>query len=169
MLVLGLLLYFQCVRTYRVQQQCRSHCNSDVVGVGEEECILASPYYNHSQWSTCLTGDYVMHASNQRRYCPRRATVCWYQCMLEFHEHDRGPVKNYCFCASRETVPSENLPLHCYSPRGEDCNWYRECLERRYQCEGTDYGYAIDREYTRKNLVICFPSTMISAIMAVIG
>ena len=63
-------------------------------------------------------------------------------------------MKNDSFCASRETVPSENLPPHCYSPRDEDCNWYRECLERRYQCEGTDYSYAI--EYTRKNFCNLF-------------
>ena len=43
-----------------------------------------------------------------------------------------------------ETVPTGNLPPHCFDPRGENCNWYRECLERRYQCEGTNHGYAIE-------------------------
>ena len=148
MLILGLLLYF--VPEPSLQQQCRTH-NGNVVGVGEAECVLLSPYYHRYQWATCLTEDYVMRASNQRHYCRGRATVCWYQCMLELHELDQGPVYNDCRCSPSETTteaPTDNLHPHCYSPRGEDCSWYRECLERRYQCQGTDDGYAI--EYAEK-------------------
>ena len=36
------------------------------------------------------------------------------------------------------------LPPHCYNPKGDECSWYRECLEARYPCEGTGAGYAIE-------------------------
>lgn len=145
MLILSLLLYF--VPKPSVQQRCRT--SSDVGGT---ECVLLTPYYSRYQWATCLTEDYIIRVSNQRHYCrDSSAVICWYQCMLEFHELDQGPVYNDCRCSPGETTteaPTDNLPPHCYSPRGEDCSWYRECLERRYQCEGTNHGYAI--EYAEK-------------------
>jgi len=144
MLILGLLLCF--VPEPSFQQQCRS--NSDVGGT---ECVLLTPYYSQYQWATCLTEDYIMRASNQRHYCRGRVAVCWYQCMLELNDLDQGPVYSNCRCSPGETTteaPTDNLPPHCYSPRGEDCRWYRECLEMRYQCEGTEHGYAI--EYAEK-------------------
>ena len=144
MLILSLLLYF--VPEPTVQQQCRTN-NGNVVGIGGTECVLLSPYYNYSQWSTCLTEDYIIRASNQRHICRGRVAVCWYQCMLEFYNIAEGPVYNDCRCSPGETTteaPTDNLPPHCYSPSGEDCSWYRECLERRYQCEGTDDDYAIE-------------------------
>ena len=146
--ILGLLLFF--VPEPSEQQQCRTN-NGDLVGIGGAECVLLSPYYNHSQWATCLTEDYIIRVSNQRHICRGRTAICWYQCMLEFYDIAQGPVHNDCRCSPGETTteaPTDNLPAHCYSPRGEDCSWYRECLERRYQCEGTDHGYAI--EYAEK-------------------
>ena len=35
------------------------------------------------------------------------------------------------------------LPDECFSPGGIDCTWYRDCLEVRYPCEGTEDSYAI--------------------------
>ena len=148
-LILSLLLYF--VPEPSLQQQCRTQ-NGNVVGIGGTECVLLTPYYSQYQWATCLTEDYIMRVSNQRHYCrDPSAVICWYQCMLEFYELDQGPVYSGCRCSPGETTteaPTDNLPPHCYSPRGEDCSWYRECLERRYQCEETDDSYAI--EYAEK-------------------
>ena len=71
MLIFSLLLYF--VPEPTVQQQCHTN-NGSVVGIGGTECVLLSPY-NHYQWSTCLTEDYIMRASNQSHDCRGRATV----------------------------------------------------------------------------------------------
>ena len=146
MLILSLCLYF--VPEPSFQQRCRT--SSDVGGA---ECIFSSYYYRY-QWATCLTEDYIIRISNERHICSGRVAMCWYQCMLELYELDQGPVYNDCRCSPGETAteaPTDNLHSlqpHCYSPRGEDCSWYRECLERRYQCQGTDDGYAI--EYAEK-------------------
>lgn len=140
MLLLSVLLHF--VPEPSEQQQCRS--NSDVGGT---ECVLLTPYYSQYQWATCLTEDYIIRRSNQMHVCRGRVAICWYQCMLEFYNMEQGLVNNGCRCSPGNTTteaPTDNLPPHCYSPRGEDCSWYRECLERRYQCEGTDHGYAIE-------------------------
>lgn len=37
----------------------------------------------------------------------------------------------------------DQLASDCFNPSGENCNWYKECLEKRYQCEKTSYPYAI--------------------------
>ena len=144
MILLSLLLHF--LPEPSEQQQCRT--NSDVGGT---ECVLLTPYYSQYQWATCLTEDYIIRRSNQMHVCRGRVAICWYQCMLELYDMEQGLVNNGCRCSPGDTTteaPTDNLPPHCYSPSGEDCSWYRECLERRYQCEGTDRGYAI--EYAEK-------------------
>jgi len=32
--------------------------------------------------------------------------------------------------------PSVILPARCYSPDGTDCDWYRDCLHRMFNCTG---------------------------------
>ncbi|KAL4238776.1 hypothetical protein ACF0H5_003483 [Mactra antiquata] len=36
------------------------------------------------------------------------------------------------------------IPDTCYSPPGDDCSWYRNCLEKRYPCKEQGESYAID-------------------------
>ncbi len=67
--------------------------------------------------------------------------------MLEIYGIGNGAVYDVCRCSPGQNTteaPTGDLPMHCYSPRGEDCSWYRECLEVRYPCEGTGNDYAID-------------------------
>lgn len=121
--------------------------------LGRTSCVLLTPYYSEYQWATCLTDDYIMRASDQRHLClDRTATQCWYQCMLELNDLEQGPVYEDCSCSPNEmpmtVAPTDDLPPHCYSPEGNDCHWYRECLEARYPCEGSNAGYAI--EYAEK-------------------
>ena len=59
---------------------------------------------------------------------------------------DRGDVNKDCACSPGEQItvaPTNNLSPHCYSPRGDDCSWYRNCLEVRYPYKGTVHAYAI--------------------------
>lgn len=139
-LTLGILLV--CAPDLSFQQQCTT--SNDIGGVS---CVLLTPYYSEYQWATCLTEDYIMRVSDNRHYCRSNfVTQCWYQCMLEIHELDQGPVYEGCRCSPGEVIteaPTDVIPPHCYSPSGNDCNWYRNCLEVRYPCEDTNDGYAI--------------------------
>lgn len=130
-----------------LQQTCRS--SSDL---GQTECVLFRDYSAY-QWATCLTEDYIklVHVNSRARCTGGTAvTQCWYQCMFEIYNRDEGVVYSSCRCTPGESPPNNVnvLPAGCYSPRGDDCGWYANCLERRYPCSGTDDGYAI--EYARK-------------------
>ncbi|XP_078357848.1 uncharacterized protein LOC144642693 isoform X1 [Oculina patagonica] len=35
------------------------------------------------------------------------------------------------------------LPEECDSPSGDSCDWYQNCLEKKYPCEASSYPYAI--------------------------
>ncbi|OWF52565.1 uncharacterized protein LOC110447600 [Mizuhopecten yessoensis] len=73
--------------------------------------------------------------------------------MCEMNDKCNGPdVYSNCSCDPNrpqtqiETTamsPRPTLPPWCFSPDGQTCSWYRECLEERYHCEGTDAAYAI--------------------------
>ena len=128
---------------------CRS--SSDLSSV---ECVLLAPFYSEYQWATCLTDDYIKRSSNLRYQCRYSAAICWYQCQVELHSIDAGPVNDDCRCSQDATTLSSTtndmptLAPQCFSPSGNDCGWYRECLEARYPCSGTEDGYAI--EYAEK-------------------
>ena len=130
-----------------LQQQCRSSAN-----LGGVECVLFSQYYDDYQWATCLTNDYIRRSSNQRHICRNNARYCWYQCMIEFYNEESGTVTDGCRCSPGGVAtvqpPTDSLAPECYSPIGEDCRWYRNCLEVRYPCQGTGDAYAI--EYAQK-------------------
>ena len=117
--------------------------------LGQTECVLLSPYYSLYQWGTCVTADYVLRASaaqGKPAHCrDARVTQCYYQCMVEVHYLGSGPVYDDCRCSPGVTVvpPTQSLPPQCFSPTGSDCQWYRQCLGKRYDCSGTGYDYAI--------------------------
>uniref|UniRef100_A0A6P8IQR0 Uncharacterized protein LOC116303355 n=1 Tax=Actinia tenebrosa TaxID=6105 RepID=A0A6P8IQR0_ACTTE len=117
---------------------------------GIVKCILIPRYNNQYQWATCLTDTYIKQKSSQRHQCiDRSRTYCWYQCMLEVNDKNNGPVTNDCSCSPSQTTiyppisPTTPLPAECYSPSGKSCDWYRNCLERKYPCEPTTNAYAI--------------------------
>ena len=73
------------------------------------------------------------------------STSAWF----ELYNVAQGTVNSECRCSSGDQAPTpDSLPPECYSPNGRDCSWYRNCLEVRYPCQGTNNGYAI--EYAEK-------------------
>ena len=135
---------------FTLQQRPECGGSSDV---GQAECVLLTPHYNRSQWATCLTESYIMRI-NASHNCRGRVPQCWYQCMLEIYGIDEGPVYSNCSCSTGEFPINSvsGLEPDCYSPQGDDCEWYINCLERRYPCRGTDDGYAIEFAYKFCNL-----------------
>ena len=128
-----------------------SQCDKWSGPAGTVECVQLRSYNNEYQWGTCVTDTYVKQKSNQKHHCiDRTATYCWYQCMLEVHNKDYGSVTRNCSCTPSNPTsypntltPTTLLPPECYSPPGDSCDWYRNCLERRYPCEATSNQYAI--------------------------
>ena len=62
-----------------------------------------------------------------------------------------GSVTQDCSCKDTGSTTSNPftgllttlLPPDCYSPSGDSCDWYRNCLEKKYPCEDTSNAYAI--------------------------
>lgn len=113
---------------------------SNTEQLGSTECVLLSPLSDTPyQQATCLTHEYTIH----RKYiCREIANKCSYQCQYERHEQQKDNCK--CFGDQDIVTKPPDLDQQCYSPSGDNCNWYRECLERRYACEGTEHCYAIE-------------------------
>ena len=70
--------------------------------------------------------------------------------MIEVHDKSSGTVTDDCSCQPSNTtpkpytgIPTTSLPSKCYSPSGDSCDWYRNCLEKKYPCEDTSNAYAI--------------------------
>ena len=71
--------------------------------------------------------------------------------MIEVHEKNYGSVTDDCSCqpGSLSTlhpytgIPTTSLPPECYSPPGDSCDWYRNCLEKRHPCEASSNAYAL--------------------------
>ncbi|KAK3580286.1 hypothetical protein CHS0354_023524 [Potamilus streckersoni] len=131
-------------------------CSPTLGPAGFEECVNLYPSYsNRSQWATCLTDSYIRQKSKGRHACiDTRATYCWYQCMIETYEIGPGypapsPVYDDCACGSDSLRTTQRpssmstLPPWCFSPNGQECSWYKQCLEKRHPCEGTQSAYAV--------------------------
>ena len=100
-------------------------------------------YFNQYQWATCLTNSYIKQKSGHRHRCVHPlATYCWYQCMVEVHSINSGFVTRDCSCRPGITLTG-SLPSVCYSPTGNSCDWYNNCLRKKYSCEDTSNAYAI--------------------------
>ena len=133
---------------------CRGHGPSYVTCITAPLELLSASSY---QDITATNGQPVllMHTygkkSNQKHICRYiYATYCWYQCMIEVHDKSSGTVTDDCSCEPSNTtpkpytgIPTTSLPSKCYSPSGDSCDWYRNCLEKKYPCEDTSNAYAI--------------------------
>ncbi|XP_068712021.1 uncharacterized protein [Montipora capricornis] len=129
-----------------VQHGFAAQCNKDSGPSGETSCVQIPEYENQFQWTTCLTNAYIQQKSNHKHECHDRSnTFCWHQCMLELHNKDNGSVTDDCSCnPSLFTDQTQaSLPAGCYSPSGNSCDWYRNCLEKTYPCEDTSNAYAL--------------------------
>jgi len=70
--------------------------------------------------------------------------------MVEVHSKNYGPVTEDCSCEPGSptsnpytAIPTTPLPPECYSPPGDSCDWYRNCLEKKHPCEASSNAYAI--------------------------
>ena len=133
------------VLLFFLQQACTQSCNLFFGPSGTTACVQIDSYNNQYQWATCLTDSYILQKSFQRHACIYQfANYCWYQCMLEVHDKESGPVTSDCSCSPSSLPnptlsPTISLPSFCYSPSGSSCQWYGSCLERKYPCRGTAY------------------------------
>ncbi|XP_062587432.1 uncharacterized protein LOC134249093 [Saccostrea cucullata] len=55
--------------------------------------------------------------------------------MLEDHKVESGTVSEDCECNENQTLPINDLPSWCYSPSGDNCSWYSQCLEKKFTCQ----------------------------------
>ncbi|XP_076076633.1 uncharacterized protein LOC143047449 [Mytilus galloprovincialis] len=134
------ILFLSCVRVVD------GNCDRDTGPSGVTECFLDSSYYKEYQWGTCITNVYMQEKSGGKYHCrDSTRTYCYYQCMLELHDVESGPVYDDCKCENGQEYTESNLtlPSRCYSPSGADCSWYRDCLERKFKCSGTEDDYAM--------------------------
>ena len=127
-----------------VQSGWATQCDRNVGPSGPNQCVPLRQYYNKYQWATCLTNTYIQQQSGHKHICvDRSATYCWYQCMIEVHNKGYGSVSDDCSCDPNAVLPTLALPTECYSPAGDSCDWYRNCLEKKYSCQATSNAYAI--------------------------
>lgn len=130
-------------------------CDSRTGPPGGIDCLKIDRY-NKNQWGTCLTDAYIRQKSGNQHQCVDQSrTYCYYQCMLELYDINSGTVNDICACNDSSIISTtqrgpttSGLPIDCFSPDGSSCNWYIDCLERRYPCQGTSAGYAL--EYATK-------------------
>ena len=126
-----------------VQSGRATQCNVIVGPPGPTECVQIARYNNQYQWATCLSNAYIQQKSGHKHICSSPyANYCWYQCMIEVHNKNYGSVTDDCSCQPGR-IPTLSLPPECYSPAGDSCDWYRNCLEKKYPCEATSNAYAI--------------------------
>ncbi|CAG2213220.1 unnamed protein product [Mytilus edulis] len=105
-----------------------------------------SRYNNMFQWGTCLTDEYIRTKTSEDWECEdRSATYCYFQCMDKVHNKNNGRVSLDCSCSDGDQYRESNLtlPARCYSPSGTDCTWYKDCLERKYECSKSNDDYAM--------------------------
>lgn len=127
-----------------VQRGWTQRCNQFFGPSGTTACVKISSYNDQYQWATCLTSSYILQKSSRRHICRNPFTVyCWYQCMIEVHNKESGPVTSDCSCTPSfvpkpPLSPTTSLPSFCYSPSGTSCLWYRSCLEKKYPCKDTN-------------------------------
>ena len=134
-----------------VQSGWATECDENVGPPGPTECIQLLRYNSQYQWATCLSNAYIQQKSGHKHICMNRyATYCWYQCMIEVHNKNYGSVTDDCSCQPGSPtsnpytgIPTTSLPPECYSPSGDSCDWYRNCLEKKYPCEASSNAYAI--------------------------
>ena len=128
-------------------------CDPHTGPAGVSRCFLGTPDYSKYQCGTCLTDAYIRQRSKGKHACEDTTiTYCYYQCMIEKHGLDEGPVYDDCLCEANRPLPQPPviLPASCYSPDGTDCNWYSQCLARMYDCSGqADYAIQYGEKYCK--------------------
>ena len=133
-----------CLKTFNADEL---SCDNKSGPSGLTECVLLSARYNDYQWATCLTNAYATQRSGGKYHCLNpTSTYCWFQCMLETYDSMGPAVTGKCKCKPGNSFANV-APSSCQSPNGNDCNWYKDCLEATYPCSGTNASYAVDFGY----------------------
>ena len=76
---------------------------------GGSHCIPLSSYDNKHQWATCLSDSYIRQKSKGSHVCrDKDRTYCWYQCMNEVHDIDKGK-DIFCIFNPHQIIAPGNL------------------------------------------------------------
>jgi len=126
-------------------------CDPDTGQGGLTRCILRAPNYTKYQCVLCLADACIIEKSTGLHRCrDRSATYCYYPCMREKYGLERGTVYDDCLLDATKQLPQAPiiLPSACYSPAGMDCNWYRQCLAKMFNCTGpADYAISYGEKF----------------------
>lgn len=121
-------------------------CDKTQGPAGTSLCLPIEGYVGN-QWATCLTEPYILRKSRGQHECVEaQSAYCWYQCMIEVHDKGNGTVETECACTPDQGTPhSPNTTLDhsCFSPPGDTCSWYRDCLERQFPCREASDSYVV--------------------------
>ena len=141
-----LLLSVVLTLLFTKQTSAGARCNAFSGPSGTTACVKFRAYNLH-QWATCATDAYVKQQSHYKHSCSKSSsTYCWYQCMLEKRNKASGFVTIDCSCTLSPATtisPTATLSSACYSPSGSDCNWFTNCLKKKYPCKGSSTAYAV--------------------------
>ncbi|XP_066934276.1 uncharacterized protein [Clytia hemisphaerica] len=135
-----LLLFLVGLSSVPVEPSCNMHTGP----AGSKVCVKFQGE-NQPQWAICMSNQYIQLKSSYRHKCKENfRTFCYYQCQLEVYGKETGDIGEKCRCQLDGKVPGETLPSWCYSPSGDSCNWYRDCLHKYQDCSNTNAFYAIE-------------------------
>lgn len=105
---------------------------------GDRKCKFLNGY-ERPQWVTCRSESDIKMSSNFEYDCGLIADYCYYQCMLEKYDKEKGPVFGDCECSTT------TLPDWCFSLSKVNCSWYSHCFKQRHPCRSNHYnGYAVE-------------------------
>ncbi|XP_069132222.1 uncharacterized protein [Argopecten irradians] len=128
-----------------------ARCHPYFGPAGGTKCVQL-PEYNGYQYATCLTDSYIQEKSKNKHACEDSPITeyCYYQCMYEVYDECDGPsVRGLCSCdpndASKSLASASLVPLleWCFSPEGNTCSWYKDCLQKRYPYPGSSAEHAV--------------------------
>eukprot|EP00111_Clytia_hemisphaerica_P007716 TCONS_00022425-protein len=120
-----------------------SSCMALTGPAGQKKCMSITGY-NGLQWATCLTSTFVERKSSGRHKCKYYYyKFCWYQCEMDVNNRGSGAISTPCQCQTLNEVMMPDLPGDCYSPSGDNCNWYTTCLLPSTQCSTERFKYTV--------------------------
>ncbi|XP_020614226.1 uncharacterized protein LOC110052434 [Orbicella faveolata] len=119
-------------------------CDKDKGPTGIIKCSNFEGYQGEYQWATCLTSDHILEKDGRDHICAdRTGRYCWHKCMSEVHRQSFGNVSDDCACDPFQLLHNTSLPQQCYSPAGDSCYWYRNCLEKKHFCKPPSNAYVV--------------------------
>jgi hypothetical protein len=135
------------------------NCNSTHGPPGDLGCLKENSFQH--QLVRCVTRDdakLIIRSNDEyfARHCSEyvilnntvvKRRFCQLNCMTEYYNDETQNVYDDCLCNPNNSFDNFKItirtiiPNSCYNPDG-NCNWYIECLQKRYECFDPDE-YAI--------------------------